>query len=66
MGQLWNVLIVASSRQAAAGGWKDFKSPADASWQIVALACFIRGVSLGSEKDLQCDNPEGLVGLAVW
>lgn len=46
MGRLWNVLIVAPSRQAAAGGWKDFKSPADASWQIVALACFHNLVSL--------------------
>lgn len=36
-GWLWNVLIVALPRRVTEGEWKDFKSPANASWPIVAL-----------------------------
>lgn len=65
MGRLWNALIVAPSRQAAAGGWKDFKSPADASLKKSFFLFFFhnpvssedRGSCFfffsGSEKDLR-------------
>lgn len=45
IGRLWNVLIVAPPRQVTEGGWKDFKSPADASWPIVVLICFRNRIS---------------------
>lgn len=51
MGRLWNALIMAPSRQAAAGGWKDFKSPADASRK---KSCFVFFNPVSSEDWGSC------------